>query len=193
MNILRQFDCDILGLGALLYPDVDQLGAGDLLVSCALSGIHAPCDDELGLGFWVGGKGSQYRNEILVREIEGFATEYSTDSPFGYTGTFCDIQLPEAVSIGDMGQSRAEIAHRFFLPSWLHYTQLTLGAQPTSLQRVARQRQVHSAKRRKNASTISAKNFCALMHAAARWCTSLHNVFLGFPKNFQPTRYKTRN
>jgi hypothetical protein len=100
----------LCGGAAAVDPDFDQLGAG---ASGAghMARVHAAGGDEVGLGLGVGGEYFEGGDEVLIREVAGFATHYSADETAGQAALAADVALVEVPLFGLALEGDAEVAH----------------------------------------------------------------------------------
>jgi len=102
-----------------LHGDLDERGArigGD-----SGAGIEAARGDQFGLGRHVGREDVEYRREMVIGEVVGFATENAADVRATQTGFANEVGLDEAVFFGQSDERVAEITHDgIFLTSLSH-------------------------------------------------------------------------
>ncbi len=99
-------------------PDFDQAGAGTSGAG-HVAGIHAAGSDEVGLCPDVGGEYFQDSDDVLVREVAGFAAHDPADEAAGQAALAAEVALVELALLGLTLEGDAEVAHCGFDGGWL--------------------------------------------------------------------------
>lgn len=156
---VRHIDFALLGVAGGFDCDFHQFSAGDGGSFCWIPGIGATCCDDFSLGLGIGGEDFEYRDEMLVTEIPGFASAYAADEAAGDAGLSGNLGVGQSAFIANALQSGAEKTHkkkfRLVCAVYAPATQL----QHRTYQEFAPEGMWRTAKREKFASTFFLKIF----------------------------------